>query len=166
MSRIIFSKQSSGYPYIYGDGKGIFRELTGFKSSAGSVIFRDSGKSALFVDGRYSSAARRAIDSSKFDILDLSNGTIIDWIFENIPFGEKIFLDGSAFSLSEINFWEEKLRGYSIDYSNFNDLRNNDAAPHQKLELYKIPSLKNELQAKLIPLFKRLKYLQIFTWKT
>ena len=154
MNKIIFSKQSSGYPYIYGNGKGIFRELTGFKSSAGSVIFRESEKSALFVDGRYTAAAKRSIDSQKFDILDLSNKVILDWIFENIPNGEKIFLDAAAFSLSEMNFWEEKLRGYSVDFHDFSDFRKNNDTPRQKLQLYKIPSLKNELQAKLIPLFK------------
>ncbi len=154
MSNIIFSKQSSGYPYIYGDGKGIFKALTGFKSSAGSVIFRESEKSALFVDGRYTAAAKRTIDSKKFDLLDLSSGTILDWIVENIPLGKQILLDSSAFSLSEMNFWEEKLRGYLVSCRDLGDFQKNNVKQSQKLQLYKIPPLKNELQAKLIPLFK------------
>ena len=66
--------------------------LTGFTGSAGVVIVLGD-KAALFVDGRYTLAARTQVETSVFMIVALADTTPERWLEQNLPSGAKLGYD-------------------------------------------------------------------------
>ena len=153
MDRVIFYKQASKYPYIYGSEDGIFFKLTGLRASAGAVLFREKRKSALFVDGRYTAAARQSVNLEKFDLLDYSRTNIQDWVSKNISEDSQICIDETVFTLAEVAFWKEKFKGYQLEFLNL-ERELGVSYPKRPLQLIPMPNMKNELQLRLSHIFK------------
>lgn len=66
--------------------------ITGFTGSVGkTIIYKD--KAALFVDGRYTTQAKRQTDSSIFDHYDLFAEPPVEWIKNFANSGDKIGFD-------------------------------------------------------------------------
>jgi len=114
----ILYKKNSKYPDVFTDAENeIFRTLTGLDFSAGAVVIARK-KSALFVDGRYSLAAKLSVDPNKFEILDLKNTKITQWIEENLPTNSVIACDFQYFTHEEMAFFINRLEGYRFSSVN------------------------------------------------
>jgi Xaa-Pro aminopeptidase len=110
----IFYKKNGKYPNVFTRPDGdILKALTKLESSAGAVVV-SSHKSAVFVDGRYTLAAKRCVDPDKFDILSLRNDEIIRWIEENLPKNSDIACDYECCTHREMNFFVDRLKDYRI----------------------------------------------------
>lgn len=115
----ILYRKSGKYPYVseYDQDHDIFYELCGLKASAGSVVITSPSvfkRSAVFVDGRYKLAAKVALDSSNFEILDNDYASIIEWIKRKIPIGKRLAYDPRFFSIQSLVDLQEGLSGYSL----------------------------------------------------
>ena len=66
--------------------------LTGFTGSAGTTVVL-ADKAALFVDGRYTLAARTQVDTSVFTIVPIADTTPERWLEQNLPSGAKLGYD-------------------------------------------------------------------------
>ena len=66
--------------------------LTGFSGSAGTTVVL-ANKAALFVDGRYTLAARTQVETSVFEIVAIAETTPERWLEQNLKAGEKLGYD-------------------------------------------------------------------------
>ncbi|MDR2268190.1 MAG: aminopeptidase P family N-terminal domain-containing protein, partial [Holosporaceae bacterium] len=113
----------------------VFRILSGgLEASAGSAVVAENA-SALFLDGRYITAAKKYVDTNKFRILPHEFFYIVDWIAEKIPRNSVISYDPRFYSYAEY----EKLRAALPNYQwNIVDLRKmlGVAIPPRKLQIH------------------------------
>src|SRR5437660_3385236 len=63
--------------------------LTGFNGSAGTTVVL-ADKAALFVDGRYTLAARTQVDTSMFTIVPVADTSPEKWLEQNLPPGARL----------------------------------------------------------------------------
>jgi Xaa-Pro aminopeptidase len=77
------------------------RWLTGFSGSAGLAVVAE-GAAAVFVDGRYTVQARAQIDTSVFDILQLPEAKLSDWLGAKLRKGAKVGFDPWLHTAAEI----------------------------------------------------------------
>ncbi|MDR1561053.1 MAG: aminopeptidase P family N-terminal domain-containing protein, partial [Holosporaceae bacterium] len=160
----IIHKKSSSHPKESDESNDIFQLVVGFSPSDGVVII-SKNKSAIFVDGRYSLAARQTINQNQFEILDLKRSEIIKWIAKNIPPIHKIAYDPVFYMHSEIEFLKNGLGEYDfapIDIKEFFDvpakkrnlnihyIKNRKAPDEGRLSLICETISKNELNAYLV----------------
>jgi Xaa-Pro aminopeptidase len=66
--------------------------LTGFTGSAGMAIIQ-SNKAVIFVDGRYTLQAQQQVNQDLFEISNLNNNSIDNWILESLAPGEILGFD-------------------------------------------------------------------------
>ncbi len=159
----IIYKKSGKYCYVNENvnSEDIFQKLTGLKISTGTVVITKNGN-AVFVDGRYTLAVKKNIDSKKFEILSLSNSNIIKWIKEKLPKRSKIAYDPRFYThnaikkiknvLSDFNFTrinlekifeihrkKRELTIYKLDKSNYEENKLNcvyEAIEKNNLDAY------------------------------
>lgn len=75
--------------------------LTGFSGSAGiAVIGRN--RAALFVDGRYTVQARTQVDSDVFEILQVPQARVSDWLLAALEPGEAVGFDPRLHTIAEV----------------------------------------------------------------
>ncbi|GHU17703.1 Xaa-Pro aminopeptidase [Alphaproteobacteria bacterium] len=99
----------------------ILRILSGLEASAGAVVIAESG-CALFVDGRYTVAAKKCVDRSRFEIQDLSFSNIIEWIKEHVAVGGTIAYDPKYYSHVELEKLQENLPNYTFKSVNLKNI--------------------------------------------
>jgi Xaa-Pro aminopeptidase len=117
----IFYRKNEKYPNIFSQSeKNIFGILTGLSASDGAVVLTRK-KSAIFVDSRYTLAAKQCVDTDKFEILNLENGTIIEWIKKNFPPKSRIAFDPQYCTHSEANYLTAYLKEYQLTQINLKD---------------------------------------------
>lgn len=78
-----------------------FYRITGLNASRGVCVVSESGRKAVFVDGRYTLAACRVI-SYDFEIIDYTYSNIKSWIKKNILPKEQIIFDWNIYTVSAI----------------------------------------------------------------
>src|SRR5260221_10971000 len=66
--------------------------LTGFTGSAGTTVVL-ADRAALFVDGRYTLAARTQVETAVFTIVPIADTTPERWLEQNLPSGAKLGYD-------------------------------------------------------------------------
>ena len=76
--------------------------LTGFTGSAGVAIVTDKG-SALFVDGRYVLQAKRQVDTSLFEVLQIPEAKPSTWLKETLVRGNAVGYDPALHTIKEID---------------------------------------------------------------
>jgi len=75
--------------------------LTGFSGSAGyAAILRNNA--ALFVDGRYTVQARAQVDPGTFEILQVPQARMSDWLAHKLKQGAVVGLDPRLHTVSEV----------------------------------------------------------------
>jgi Xaa-Pro aminopeptidase len=89
------------------------RWLTGFSGSAGTAVVTRT-QAALFVDGRYTVQARQQVDGSAYDILQVPQNTIADWLTQHLEPGATVGFDPWLHTVSEIERLEGKLKPRKI----------------------------------------------------
>jgi len=68
------------------------RWLTGFTGSAGAaIVLRD--RAAILVDGRYTLQAQAQVDMAVFDLVDIVETPVADWLEKNLAPGARLGLD-------------------------------------------------------------------------
>ncbi|MBT9291396.1 aminopeptidase P family protein [Prosthecodimorpha staleyi] len=68
------------------------RWLTGFTGSAGAaIVLRD--RAAILVDGRYTLQAQVQVDMAVFDLVDIVETPVADWLEKNLAPGARLGLD-------------------------------------------------------------------------
>lgn len=133
---LVLYKKSVDHTFL--NEEDILQKITGGSFSAGAVVVDrkflgdadagagaasanvDAQLSALFVDGRYSLAAKLIVDPKKFEIIPLSNKNVIKWVEKFSADDTLIFYDLKYFKLSEINFFKQKLPNYSFEKIDLN----------------------------------------------
>lgn len=109
LDAILYRKKEK-YPNIFVRSENdILKKITGLDASDGAVIVSRK-KSALFVDGRYTLAAKQYVDQNEFEVLDLKDSGIVDWIKKNISEGSNIAFDPNYYTHSEIVFFTKQLK--------------------------------------------------------
>lgn len=137
MAEFILYKQGSRYPEIVDYSLNPLYTVANLKASAGMLVFpKNGGKGAVFVDGRYTLAAKESVNTDFFDIEKLSYNNVINWIKNNIPQNSVLLIDPQYFFYSDLLFFKRNLSNYSFDYI---DLHNYFACSIQprNLDLYK-----------------------------
>lgn len=145
MEEFILYKQGSLYPGIVDYNFDPLFSVTGLRASAGIFIFsKDRGKGAVFVDSRYTLAAKKSVDSSAFALEDLSYINVINWIKNNISPQSILLIDPKYFSYNELLLLKKGLPNYSFDnielsdYFNFQKISRN-------MKLYRLKTNKIQL---------------------
>ncbi|MFM1814381.1 MAG: hypothetical protein RLZ98_1076 [Pseudomonadota bacterium] len=87
--------------------------LTGFTGSAGTAVV-GLKKAALFVDGRYTLQAPRQVDTRDFQVLQVPDEKLTDWLAANIGEGGKVGFDPWLHSISEIEALKEPLASAGV----------------------------------------------------
>jgi Xaa-Pro aminopeptidase len=90
---------------MWDDSENLLRIISGLEASAGIVVL-SSGKNALFVDGRYAVAAKKYVNTDKFDIFDLNFSHSLEWLKEKVSSEASIAYDPRFFTHMEL----EKIR--------------------------------------------------------
>jgi len=87
--------------------------LTGFSGSAGiAVISRE--KAALFVDGRYTVQARGQVDTGDFEILQVPQASVSDWLVQKLKPGAVVGFDPRLHTVGEIERLTDSLADRKI----------------------------------------------------
>ncbi len=87
--------------------------LTDFTGSAGlAIVLKD--KSALFVDGRYTTQATQQTDLDVFEQLHLIKDPFTKWIIKNVPTNSTIAVDGNLFLHSKFEKSHKELAKHNI----------------------------------------------------
>jgi Xaa-Pro aminopeptidase len=73
--------------------------LTGFTGSSATVIFGQE-KSYFFTDGRYILQAKQQLDLSEFEIFNIAEKSVLQWLEENFSAEKKLALDAKLVSLN------------------------------------------------------------------
>jgi Xaa-Pro aminopeptidase len=89
------------------------RWLTGFSGSAGTAVVTRTA-AALFVDGRYTVQARQQVDTSAYEILQVPQNAVADWLLAHLPKDAVVGFDPWLHTISEIERLSEKLEGGGI----------------------------------------------------
>ena len=74
--------------------------LTGFNGSNAQIVFGHK-KSYFFTDSRYILQAKNQLDSSEFEIINMAENSLLNWLRENAT-DRKILLDEKLFSIDFI----------------------------------------------------------------
>jgi Xaa-Pro aminopeptidase len=139
----------------------IFQLITGLKVSTGVVIFSRTHiaesqhadgdiRGAVFVDSRYTLAAKLNLKREKFDICDLNTAAIVDWINKNLDKNNAISYDPRFFTKEYVWNLKTKLGGYKFNHIDIEDV-------------LAIPSPKRTLQIHDIDrIFQEDKYLRVY----
>ncbi|MDR0678442.1 MAG: aminopeptidase P family protein, partial [Holosporaceae bacterium] len=91
----------------------IFQSITGVETSDGAVIISHK-KSALFVDDRYTLAAKQQADPCKFEILNLKNDKIAQWMEKNLPSRGRIALDYKYYTHGEMALFARHSKSFKF----------------------------------------------------
>lgn len=122
MKKFILHKQGSIYPGIVDYNFDLLFTVTGLRASAGMLVFsEDRGQGAVFVDGRYTLAAKKSVANSAFTIENLSYANVTKWIKNNVPSQSILLVDPKYFSYSELQFLKKELPNYSFDNIKLSD---------------------------------------------
>jgi Xaa-Pro aminopeptidase len=128
----ILYRKNEKYPGIFvSSQEDILKAITGLEASDGAVVV-SSEKSALFVDSRYTFAAKLQTDSNKFEILNLKNNEIVDWIKKNLSEKSNIAFDPQYYSHEEVDFFAAQLKNYCFTQINLKEVLN---IPPEKFDL-------------------------------
>jgi Xaa-Pro aminopeptidase len=89
------------------------RWLTGFTGSAGMAVI---GRRAavLFVDGRYTVQARQQVDTDLFEILQIPEAKIGDWLLAKLASGAMVGIDPWLHSIREVERLTAKLAARKV----------------------------------------------------
>ncbi|MDR1983165.1 MAG: M24 family metallopeptidase [Holosporaceae bacterium] len=109
----ILYKKNSERPGLSDESQDIFQLMAGIESSDGAVIISRK-KSAIFVDGRYTLAAKQQANLDKFEILNLRNDEIIKWAKENLPRNSQIALDYRYYTHDEIAIFTNNWKNFKF----------------------------------------------------
>jgi Xaa-Pro aminopeptidase len=82
--------------------------LTGFSGSSGTAVVARQA-AALFVDGRYTVQARAQIDPRVFEIVQVPQHRISDWLIKTLPEGAAVGFDPWLHTVSEVERLKEAL---------------------------------------------------------
>jgi Xaa-Pro aminopeptidase len=82
--------------------------LTGFTGSAGTAIIARQA-AALFIDGRYWVQARTQIDTRAFDILQVPQHRVSDWLTQKMRAGATVGFDPWLHTVNEVERLREAL---------------------------------------------------------
>lgn len=159
MAEFILYKQGSLYPGIVDHDLDLLHKVTNLQASAGILIFpqNEEGRGAVFVDGRYTLAAKKSVNTSRFDIEDLNYDVVIDWVRDNLPKRSTLLIDPKYFSYKDLLFFKNKLSDYSWEH-----IELSACFSHQKqsrsLDLYqlgtnKIPPIMEWLKEQTLPAY-------------
>lgn len=80
--------------------------LTGFTGSAGIAVVLD-GAAAIFVDGRYTTQARRQVDGRAFAHVAIAETRPSEWIEAHLPAGAKLGFDPTLHTRAEVRRFEK-----------------------------------------------------------
>jgi Xaa-Pro aminopeptidase len=83
--------------------------LTGFTGSAGLAVVTTT-KAALFVDGRYVLQAPAQVPTDVYEILQVPEAKLIDWLGKNLRPGATVGFDPWLHTVAEIGRLEEALK--------------------------------------------------------
>lgn len=111
---IVIYKKCGKYNGLDEQETDIFYEITGLHVSEGMVIFTKNKHGCIFVDGRYTLAAKTYVDQNRFEIKDRTFYAIISWIKENVATNRKILYDPRFFSVEYINKFRKNLDEYEF----------------------------------------------------
>jgi Xaa-Pro aminopeptidase len=89
------------------------RWLTGFSGSAGTAVVTSTA-AALFVDGRYTVQARQQVDTAAYEILQVPQHAVADWLLQKLERGAVVGFDPWLHTLSEIERLSDKLESGGI----------------------------------------------------
>ncbi|MDR2681534.1 MAG: M24 family metallopeptidase [Holosporaceae bacterium] len=107
-------KKSSGYSHlILDENENLLQAICGLKASAG-IVAMTQNENALFVDGRYTVAAKKYVDTKKFEILNLNFSNSIEWLKEKISPGCSIAYDPRFVTHLELEKLQNELRHYTL----------------------------------------------------
>lgn len=95
--------------------------LTGFSGSAGAAVILDEA-AIVMSDSRYTIQLSQQVDPSLFQVGDIMETTIGDWIAQNAPSGSRIGYDTWLFTPKQIERIEAKLTGLDITLVGGNDI--------------------------------------------
>ncbi len=89
--------------------------LTGFTGSAGiAVVLND--KAAVFVDGRYTIAARNQVDTELFEIVPIMDVSVGKWICDNAPKDSKIGFDPMLHTEASIQRLRKETKDLGVEF--------------------------------------------------
>lgn len=90
--------------------------VSGFTGSAGSAaILREAA--GLWTDGRYFIQAEKELQDTGLDLFRMRMPevpTLIDWVFENVPEGSAVGIDGRQLTVAQATEWQKKLEKKNI----------------------------------------------------
>lgn len=101
----------------------IFKMITGLDASDGAVVITKNC-CAIFVDGRYTNAAKISVDQTKFEILSLDISCITNWIKKKILKNSIIAYDPKFFTHSTINKIKDTLSQFRFKFTDLENLLN------------------------------------------
>jgi Xaa-Pro aminopeptidase len=81
--------------------------ISHFTGSAGLSFILTEGKSALFVDGRYTAQARTEVDPNAFECLPYTGPAVKTWAKKHMPKGEKVGFDPFLLSQKEYDRFKD-----------------------------------------------------------
>ena len=76
--------------------------ITKFSGSNASVVFTQ-GQNYFFTDGRYVLQAKNQLDSNLYQVINISDISLINWLLQNVKNGKKIALDSRITSVDFID---------------------------------------------------------------
>ncbi len=83
------------------------RWITGFTGSAGIAAITRR-KAAILIDGRYTVQVRKEVDGALFDILQMPDQRLSDWLARELPAGASIGFDPRLHTAAEISSLTER----------------------------------------------------------
>lgn len=94
--------------------------LTGFTGSSGTAVVLPD-RAAVFTDGRYLIQIARQVDSSLYEIVDITRTGVAEWLAEAGEGGQVIGYDPKLHTVSQIAKLEEKLQERKISLAALED---------------------------------------------
>lgn len=117
------------------------RWISGFSGSAGTAVILPT-KAALFVDGRYFLRARLEVPSKEFDVFQVPQDPLDEWLAKHLKQGARLALDPRLHTADEVRLLQQKLLQHGIKLTrlrrNLIDLLWNDRPenPSHRLRLH------------------------------
>jgi len=87
--------------------------LTGFSGSAGTAVITRQA-AALFVDGRYTVQAKAQVDTKRFEILQVPQAQLSDWLSRKLKAGAVVGFDPRLHTVNEIERLTDALESHQI----------------------------------------------------